>query len=135
MLEKIRVPRAIAPSASWDGAEVHGFADASERAYAAVIYLRTKTKDIVNVVLIAAKTKVAPLKTVTLPRLELCAATLLDARLAGHILEAMGLHRSPLHLWSDSRVALEWIRGHPTRWKTYVANRVSEIQTTVPEAL
>ncbi|KAL7304617.1 hypothetical protein TKK_0002868 [Trichogramma kaykai] len=40
----------------------------------------------------------------------------------------------PIHLWSDSTVTLSWIRGHPAQWKTYVANRVSEIQTTLPGA-
>ena len=39
------------------------------------------------------------------------------------------------HLWSDYTITHSWIRGHPTSWKTYVANRVSEIQTTLPQAL
>lgn len=69
-----------------------------------------------------------------LPRLELCAAVLL-ARLAFHVRSTLKIPTAPLHLWSDSTVALGWIRGHPTKWKTYVANRVTEIQTTVPEAL
>ncbi|XP_025264482.1 uncharacterized protein LOC105257606 [Camponotus floridanus] len=41
---------------------------------------------------------------------------------------------APLHLWTDSTVALGWIRGHPSRWQTYVTNRVSEIQRTTPQA-
>ncbi|KAL7304618.1 hypothetical protein TKK_0002868 [Trichogramma kaykai] len=46
----------------------------------------------------------------------------------------MSLEDLPIHLWSDSTVTLSWIRGHPAQWKTYVANRVSEIQTTLPGA-
>ncbi|XP_077275741.1 uncharacterized protein LOC143904736 [Temnothorax americanus] len=123
LLEQIRVPRRIYPSARGLDVELHGFADASEKAYAAVVYLRAQAQDgSWLVTLLAAKTKVAPLKTVALPRLELDAAALL-ARLAAHTKVTLELPEAPLHLWSDAMVALGWIRGHPTRWKTYVANR------------
>ncbi|XP_077280514.1 uncharacterized protein LOC143907545 [Temnothorax americanus] len=82
----------------------------------------------------AAKTKVAPLKQVTLARLEFNAAALL-VKLASHAKTVLELQGATFHFWSDSMVTLGWIRGHLTRWKTYVANRVSEIQTTMPEAL
>ncbi|XP_029167428.1 uncharacterized protein LOC114937926 [Nylanderia fulva] len=110
------------------------FADASERAYSAVLYLKTKTKDITKVAFLAAKTKVASLKQVSLPRLELSAATLL-ARLAAHIVPIIGADKAPLHMWSDSTVTLGWIRGHPSTWAIYVANRVSKIQTLILDPL
>ncbi|XP_071577990.1 uncharacterized protein [Temnothorax nylanderi] len=123
LLEEFRVPRRIYPDARGLGVELHGFADASEKAYAAVIYLRAQAQDgSWLVTLLAAKTKVAPLKIVALPRLELDAAALL-ARLAAHTKVTLELPEAPLNLWSDAMVALGWIRGHPTRWKTYVANR------------
>ncbi|XP_011858553.1 PREDICTED: uncharacterized protein LOC105556088 [Vollenhovia emeryi] len=133
-LAVIRVSRWLQWTSDSESAEIHGFADASERAYAAAIYLRVRRGGgdwTANLVL--AKTKVAPLKQISLPRLELCAATLLT-RLAIHVRRVLQLEALPTHLWSDSTVTLGWIRGHPSRWKTFVANRVAEIQTTLLEA-
>ncbi|XP_029670156.1 uncharacterized protein LOC115239656 [Formica exsecta] len=134
LLEQIRIPRWIGPRSLDGEAELHGFADASERAYAAVIYLRTEINNEWHTFLIAAETKVAPIRQITLPRLELSAAALF-ARLAAHVRTTLYLSKTPMHLWSDFTVALGWIRGHPSRRKNYVANRVAKIQTTVPGAL
>lgn len=91
LLEQIRVPRRIYSDAGSQGVELHGFSDASERAYAAVIYLRAEDEDgSWRITLITARTKVAPLKQVSLPRLELCAAALL-ARLASHVRATLSL--------------------------------------------
>ncbi|XP_076298031.1 uncharacterized protein LOC143217532 [Lasioglossum baleicum] len=133
-LQPIRVPRWLGVSGSKQTIEIHGFADASERAYAAVVYSRVLGEiGVATVSLIAAKSKVAPLKRVSLPRLELCAAFLL-AKLVYHITKVLDLRDIGLHLWSDSSVTLSWIQGHPSRWPTYVANRVAEIQRMVPLA-
>ncbi|RLU19186.1 hypothetical protein DMN91_007743 [Ooceraea biroi] len=75
------------------------FADASEKAYGAVLYLRTEDSEGIRVRLITAKTRVAPIKQITLPRLELCAATLL-VRLASHVRQVLQLEEVPIHLWS-----------------------------------
>ncbi|KAL6417650.1 hypothetical protein ACFW04_014406 [Cataglyphis niger] len=48
--------------------------------------------------------------------------------------QALGAEDVPIHLWSDSTVALGWIRGHLSRWTVYVANHVAEIQTALPGA-
>lgn len=79
-----------------------------------------------------AKTRFTSLKKISLPRLELAAAALL-VRLTRYA-RAVLCRPHEVHLWSDSTVALAWIHGNPTRWKTYVANRVSFIQTTLPDA-
>ncbi|XP_070531355.1 uncharacterized protein [Cardiocondyla obscurior] len=133
-LEEVRMPRWMRLSGLRE-VEIHGFADASERAYAAVVYFRTRGngESSWTVALVAAKTKVSPLKQVSLPRLELCAAVLL-VRLVAHVKGLLALQPKSIILWSDSTVTLGWIRRHPSRWTTYVANRVSEIQLTLPEA-
>lgn len=122
LLEEIRIPRPLTKRSSSELRAMHGFADASE-AYAAVVYLKPEDEDgQPAVTLITAKSKVAPIKQVSLPRLELCAALLL-ARLVHHTMETLELRDLPAYLWTDSMVTLGWIQGHPSRWKTYVANR------------
>ncbi|KMQ87939.1 bel12-ag transposon polyprotein [Lasius niger] len=132
-LEHIRLNRWLRTGSEDSHVELHGFADASERGYAAVVYLRTSTSSSTSIHLIAAKSKIAPLKQVTLPRLELCAASLLT-NITHHIRASLNLPTAPVYLWSDSTVALHWIHGHASRWKTYVANRISQIQLLLPEA-
>jgi hypothetical protein len=107
--------------------EIHGFADASSYAYGACLYVRSvSVKQEVAVRLICAKSRVAPLKTTSIPRLELCAAVLLR-RLAKNIISTLRIHITQQYWRSDSQIALAWIAAEPSRWKTYVANRVSEI--------
>ncbi|XP_071057593.1 uncharacterized protein [Onthophagus taurus] len=123
----IRVPRWLGLSDCAQSVEVHGFADASNSAYGAVVYLRVVSGDEVRVSILIAKTKVSPIKRVTIPRLELCAAVILT-RLIRRVRVTLDLINHPVHLWSDSTVALFWICSHPSRWKDYVRNRVTEIQ-------
>lgn len=124
----ISIPRWFGISSSNLAVEVHGFADASQSALAAVVYLRVlNDNEDAQVKMICAKTKVAPLKRLTIPRLELSAAALL-VRQVKKIREVLDLNQAPIHLWTDSTVALTWIKGHPSRWKDFVRNRVSFIQ-------
>ncbi|XP_011705795.1 PREDICTED: uncharacterized protein LOC105460994 [Wasmannia auropunctata] len=135
LLEKVRVPRWLGIGRAHQSAELHGFADASERAYAAVLYLRVvDDRGESRVSLLQAKTRVSPLRQVSLPRLELSAAALL-VRLIERMQDSLDVPVTGVHLWSDSTVTLAWIRGHPSRWTTYVANRVAEIQRALPDAL
>ncbi|XP_073963739.1 LOW QUALITY PROTEIN: uncharacterized protein [Choristoneura fumiferana] len=106
---------------------VHGFCDASNRAYAAVAYLRVRTIDgNVKTEIIAAKTRVASTKAKSLPRLELCGAVLL-AGLLKQIKNAMNIPTRQIFAWTDSTIVLSWLFGDPARWNTYVRNRVVEI--------
>ncbi|XP_025262213.1 uncharacterized protein LOC112637209 [Camponotus floridanus] len=132
LLEHLRIRRWLGVIQQDPTVEIHGFADASERGYAAVVYLRVSSTEETSIHLLAAKSKVAPIKPVTLPRLELCAASLLT-NLVHHLRSSLEVS-APVYLWSDSKVVLHWIKGHASRWKTYVANRVSLIQKRLPEA-
>ena len=112
--------------------QLHGFCDASEKAYAAVIYLRaTDDEGITQTSLITSKTRVAPIKQQTIPRLELCGAVLL-ARLSSHVAKTLGVPLSHVHHWTDSTIVLSWLDGGPRRLKTFVANRISAISDLTP---
>ncbi|KRX59244.1 Protein UBASH3A -like protein [Trichinella sp. T9] len=133
-LHCIAMPRAYFPFSPTEASrlELHGFGDASEAAYAAVVYLRAvKTPDDVQVSFVTAKSRVAPLKKLSTPRLELMAA-LLCARLVCYVRKELALNVEACHCWSDSKVALGWINGDANRWKLFVANRVREIQALTP---
>lgn len=111
---------------------VAGFCDASELGYAAVVYLHWQDDaGSFKTALMMAKSRVAPLKSVSIPRLELCAAMLLS-RLIAHVKGTLRNHPSKIYAWSDSQVTLAWIRSPAYRWKTFVSNRVAEIQRNLP---
>ncbi|XP_065087291.1 uncharacterized protein LOC135709030 [Ochlerotatus camptorhynchus] len=126
-LTEFRVDRyALLPHAK---VQLHTFTDALEAAYGACIYARSvDSSGNVRVRLIASKTRVAPLKRITLPRLELCGA-LVGAQLYAYVSKALQIEISDSFFWCDSTVTLHWLRSPPNNWKTFIANRVSEIQT------
>ncbi|XP_070518846.1 uncharacterized protein [Cardiocondyla obscurior] len=131
-IANITVPR-WTQFAQGEEIQLHGFSDASEQAYGAVIYLRVITKEgRIIVSLLASKTRVAPIKQLSIPRLELQAAILL-ARLTVATRRARTLAQVPVQCWCDSSIVLAWLRQHPSKWKQFIANRVSEIQTLLPD--
>ncbi|XP_055528062.1 uncharacterized protein LOC129720599 [Wyeomyia smithii] len=108
--------------------QLHTFADASESAYGACTYARCEDpQGIVRIQLLASKSRVAPLKRLTIARLELCAAVL-AAHLHHRIKRAIDIGICSSYFWSDSSVTLEWLRSPPNRWQTFVGNHVSEVQ-------
>ncbi|XP_053691613.1 uncharacterized protein LOC128740127 [Sabethes cyaneus] len=126
VLDQLRIPRFVAvPAAS--KIDLHIFCDASESAYGACCFVCSENSSGVNVQLLTSKSKVAPISTKhTIARLELCAAEL-ATKVYQKVTQAM---KTPAHatFWSDSTTVLQWLKSPPSRWKTFVANRVSFIQ-------
>ncbi|XP_033222717.1 uncharacterized protein LOC117176572 [Belonocnema kinseyi] len=129
LLNTVRYQRCIVLNSSIDS-QLHGFCDASEKAYGACLYLRsTDNRGNHHCELIRSKSRVASLKTMTLPKLELCAAALL-VQLFNSTIRSLQIDFSKKVFCSDSTVALNWINSPPHMLLTFVTNRVSEIQAT-----
>ncbi|XP_046420682.1 uncharacterized protein LOC124179877 [Neodiprion fabricii] len=129
-LEKIKIPRWLGTN-SFSGWDLHCFCDASKRAYAAAIYVVTPSGQTFSSKLLVSKSKVAPIKVISIPKLELCAAALLVKFLL-YILKHLKRNPFRIFCWSDSKVVLAWLLSHPSRWKTFIANRVSFITSSLP---
>jgi hypothetical protein len=112
--------------------QLHGFSDASEDAYAGVAYLRGEdNQGGIHVRLVMAKTKVSPLKRLTIPRLELCGSHLL-AKVLHHLKDVYHIPPQHVYAWTDSTIVLSWLDGSPKRFKTFVGNRISAIIDLIP---
>ncbi|CAH2226645.1 jg21004, partial [Pararge aegeria aegeria] len=108
--------------------EVHVFSDSSERAYGACLYVRSVSKsNLISVHLLTSKSRVAPIKPTTIPRLELC-GSLLAARLCKKVLHSLTFPIEKCRFWCDSMIVLGWLKTPSTRLKSFVRNRVHEIQ-------
>ncbi|GFS67956.1 DUF1758 domain-containing protein [Trichonephila clavipes] len=126
-VNNFKIPRCILLRATIR-IEIHGFSDASERAYAAVVYIKCFNESGQSQTrLLCSKSRVAPLKTLTIPRLELSAALLLS-RLVKKVVPILQLSIHKIWMWTDSTIALAWIKTEPHKLKTFVSNRVAEIQ-------
>ncbi|XP_042892723.1 uncharacterized protein LOC122266866 [Penaeus japonicus] len=138
-LNAFHVDRSYFPGMLWgdlkDNIELHGFGDASEKGYGACVYLRVPVDNSsFKVSLVMSKSRVAPIKALTLPRLELMGA-LLCSRLVNFVKNSLHLDsRTKVMCWSDSTIALSWIKGDLSKKDIFVANRVKEIKEfTSPE--
>ncbi|XP_075150765.1 uncharacterized protein LOC142224874 [Haematobia irritans] len=129
-VELVKIPRWInfTPQSN---VEIHGFCDASESAYGATLYIRVEhINKQVDTHLLTAKTRVAPIKKISLPRLELCGAVLLS-KLASTVIAKLPISDLTTHFWTDSTIVLAWLKKPPCNWSTFVGNRVSEILENV----
>jgi len=126
------VPRRHTPDTSLvSHVSLHGFSDASNNAYGAVVYIRQLRMDgLITTSLVISKARVAPLKGLTTPRAELTGALILARLLVyvGRILEI-----TDLTAWTDSSIVLCWLRKVPSSLNTFVGNRVAAIQDLIPD--
>lgn len=128
-LSAITIPRCYSsvPNNAHQKYDLHVFCDASERAYGAVAYLVETTKDVIHTSFVMARSRVAPKRQQSMPRLELCAA-LAGAQLAKLLNDELTLTIQQTILWTDSTTMLEWLQSDSCRFKVFVETRVSEIQ-------
>jgi hypothetical protein len=126
--ECIKQPRVLFKSDNIKDIEIHCFCDASEKAYGSVIYLRICYSDSEEVVIrwVAAKGKVCPVESISIPRLELMAATL-GAQMTDKVRKALEYDQIITRMWTDSMTTLWWIKGRTRDLKLFVGNRVLEI--------
>ncbi|KAI5714537.1 uncharacterized protein LOC103515252 [Diaphorina citri] len=134
LLTDLRIPRYMNSSVA-STHQLVGFSDASSSAMAAVVYLRILCSDgTVLTNLLRAKSKVAPLKTISIPRLELCASHLLVKLIdsLGPLTQSLQIEK--ITCFTDSTTVLSWLQTPPYQLKTFVANRVAAItDKTHPE--
>ena len=104
-LTTLPIPRCYRPKEfTVTSVQLHGFSDASEEAYAGVVYLRLEnTEGRVHTTLVVSKTKVSPIKRLSIPRLELCGAHVL-ANLLYHVKKALNVPTSSVFAWTDSSI-------------------------------
>lgn len=129
LISDFKVDRCLKPQ-NFDisSAQLHHFCDASERGYGTASYLKLTSKSgLTHVSFIIGKARVAPLKVVTIPRLELAAAVL-AARIDRMLKRELELTLADSVFWTDSTSVLKYILNDTRRFQTYVANRVSTIR-------
>nr|CAH7749249.1 unnamed protein product [Callosobruchus chinensis] len=108
--------------------ELHCFSDASQSAYGCCIYIKSIDATGQAVIsLVCSKSRVAPLKTLSIPRLELCGAVL-STRLSKKVSQALKININACYYWVDSTIVLSWISTCPSKLKVFVSNRIAEIQ-------
>ncbi|XP_059050849.1 uncharacterized protein LOC131845775 [Achroia grisella] len=131
-IKQLSIPRRILP-ADATSISLHGFCDASEAGYAAVVYLRTESSSgHCSVHFLISKSKIAPIRTrLTIPKLELQGAVLLT-KLIHHVTICLQkvIVLDAIHSWTDSKIVLAWIKTPPHLLQTFEANRVSQITSS-----
>ncbi|XP_059052312.1 uncharacterized protein LOC131846909 [Achroia grisella] len=131
-IKQLSIPRRILP-ADATSISLHGFFDASEAGYAAVVYLRTESySGHCSVHLLISKSKIAPIRTrLTIPMLELKGAVLLT-KLIHHVTICLQkvIVLDAIYSWTDSKIVLAWIKTPPHLLQTFEANRVSQITSS-----
>ncbi|XP_077973538.1 uncharacterized protein LOC144428324 [Styela clava] len=130
LLENLKICRCLEPLdfGRVSRSDVHIFADASNNGYSAVAYLRLIDEHSrVHCAFLMGKSRLAPIKPVSVPRLELTAAVL-AVRLGAIIRKELDLSLRQCVFWADSTAILQSIRNSSKRFTTFVANRLTTIE-------
>ena len=130
LLDSLKIPRCYKrkdKAGSLKTTEVHHFTDASEEGYGTVSYVRyIYTNGDAHCGFLMAKTRVTPVKSITIPRLELTAAV--TAVRVNAILEReIEIPVNAVHFWTDIQTVLRYIHNKKSRFHTFVANRIQTI--------
>ena len=126
-VQEISTPRCFfSPNEPSPINQLHCFCDASQLAYGAVIYIRSQSANTISTGFVIARAKLAPLKQISIPKLELQAAVL-GCRLMQFDSKQLTIPVTSRHFWSDSEAVLTWIKSKD-ELKTFIANRVQEIR-------
>ena len=129
-LKSYPVNRCFFPNYAWSelrDVQLHMFSDASTRGYGCSVYVRAKLPtDEYSVILVCARSRVSPIKEVTLPKLELLGA-FIGSRLLNYVSNALNLNDCPQFCYSDSTITLDWINSNPLKKDVFVGNKIKEI--------
>ena len=131
-LELVKIPRCLKdPSPKVEELSIHTFSDASENAYTAVVYARHVYENgNITARLIMSKSRLAPLKASSIPRLELLDA-LIGLRLTRQVCSALKIPTNGVTYWVDSMNVGHWIQGQSREYKPFTAHRVGEIMSSL----
>ena len=130
-LTELKIDRCVKPEKFGEvkKVELHHFADASFAGYGACTYIRMISSSRIHSVLLMGKSRVAPSKTITIPKLELQAAVM-SSKIARVLSAELNHEHLSHHYWTDSKVVLGYINNESKRFHVYVANRVQQIRDT-----
>ncbi|XP_064647466.1 uncharacterized protein LOC135500150 [Lineus longissimus] len=132
----LSVPRCLKPITFVDvvSCQLHVFSDACAQGYGIAAYVRSVNTDAVaNVELLMGKARVAPLKKVTIPRMELTVATI-AVKFGYIIIQEMDYKFDQIRYWTESMSVLRYIQNTSSRFHTFVANRLTTIhEASIPE--
>ena len=129
LLGELKLPRSYF-TCNVDALELHVFGDSSQDAFAAVAYLRAKVRTAdgstsFKLAFVFGKARVAPMKALSIPKLELQAA-LLAARIKVLVVDALTIQVQRVYMWTDSTTVLHWLQS-TSKQPVFVANRIAEI--------
>ncbi|XP_074662622.1 uncharacterized protein LOC141915116 [Tubulanus polymorphus] len=126
LISCLHIPRCLKTRKDVKSVTLHTFGDASIRAYSTAVYQLTTYEDSVTVTLVTAKSKLAPTKSISIPKLELMAAEI-GMQLTRGVCKVLKLPIEEATFWSDSYDVLFWLRGESRSYQTFVSNRVGTI--------